>query len=180
MFEEPASGAGLIDRLKPEIVGQVGDGVEREGQQVEDGKDGREVLLAVAEIVFEVVALGFQGVEAFVLDLPARPAAGGQFDDGVAADWRPRLSRARALWLSNLACLTVPAIVPPRLGSRPNIDQRSGCPRQSAAVCGRYQYIERSGFYKPPPFAAVYPARPLTAKTGGSSPQGSAMFDFRL
>src|SRR5262249_33812917 len=34
----------------------------------------------------EVVALGFQGVEAFVLDLPARPAAGGQFDDGVAAD----------------------------------------------------------------------------------------------
>ena len=86
MFEEPASGAGLIDRLKPEIVGQVGDGVEREGQQVEDGKDGREVLLAVAEIVFEVVALGFQGVEAFVLDLPARPAAGGQFDDGVAAE----------------------------------------------------------------------------------------------
>ena len=36
------------------------------------------------EIVFEVIALGFQGVEAFVLDLPARPAAGGQFDDGVA------------------------------------------------------------------------------------------------
>ena len=33
---------------QPEIVGQVGDGVEREGQQVEDGKDGREVLLAVA------------------------------------------------------------------------------------------------------------------------------------
>ena len=35
------------------------------------------MLLAVAEIVFEVIALGFQGVEAFVLDLPARPAAGG-------------------------------------------------------------------------------------------------------
>ena len=45
--------------------------MECEGQQVEDGKDSREVLLAVAEIVFEVVALGFQGVEAFVLDLPA-------------------------------------------------------------------------------------------------------------
>jgi hypothetical protein len=76
MFEESASGAGLIDRLKPEIVGQVGDGVEREGQQVEDGKDGREVLLAVAEIVFEVVALGFQGVEAsFSIFQRARPQA---------------------------------------------------------------------------------------------------------
>jgi len=39
-----------------------------EGQQVEDGDDGGEVLLAMAEIVFEVIALGFQGVEAF--DLP--------------------------------------------------------------------------------------------------------------
>jgi hypothetical protein len=28
------------------------------------------VLLAVAEIVFEVIALGFQDIEAFVLDLP--------------------------------------------------------------------------------------------------------------
>ena len=46
-------------------MGQVGDGVEREGQQVEDGEDGREVLLAVAEIVFEVIAFGFQDVEAF-------------------------------------------------------------------------------------------------------------------
>ena len=87
MFEEPASGAGLIDRLQPEIVGQVGDGVEREGQQVEDGKDGREVLLAVAEIVFEVIALGFQGIEAFVLDLPACPAAG-----------RPMRRRCRDRW----------------------------------------------------------------------------------
>src|SRR5262249_5590860 len=33
-------------------------------------------------------------------------------------------------------------------------------------VCGRCQYIEKSGFCKLQPFAAVYPARSLTAKTG--------------
>ena len=36
--------------------------------------------------MIEVVAFGFQGVEAFVLDLPARPAASCQFDHGVAID----------------------------------------------------------------------------------------------
>jgi hypothetical protein len=44
------------------------------------------VLLAVAEIVFEVIAFGFQGVEAFVLDFSARSAADCQFDDGIAID----------------------------------------------------------------------------------------------
>ena len=57
--------------------------MEGEGQQVEGGEDGGQVLLAVAEIVFEVIALCFQDVEAFVFDFPARPSAGGQFDDGV-------------------------------------------------------------------------------------------------
>jgi hypothetical protein len=62
--------------LQPKIVGEFGNGVEGERQQVEGGEDGRQVLLSVAEIVLEVITLGFQGVEAFVLDLPARPATG--------------------------------------------------------------------------------------------------------
>src|SRR5262249_2535884 len=51
----------------------------------------------------------------------------------------------------------------------------------SASVCrrcGRYQYIEKQGFCKLPPFAAVYLARSLTAKTGVRVPLGSAMRDF--
>ena len=61
-------------------MGEFGNGVEGEGQQVEGGEDGGQVPLSMTEIVFEVIALSFQGVEAFVLDLPARPAAGCQFD----------------------------------------------------------------------------------------------------
>ena len=66
------NGAGLA----PERFGEVGNGVEREGEQVEDGEHGGEIGFAVAEIVFEVVAFGLEGVEGFVLDLPAGAAAG--------------------------------------------------------------------------------------------------------
>ena len=40
----------------------------------------------MSEAVLKVVALVLQDVERLVLDLPSRPAAGGQFDDGVGAD----------------------------------------------------------------------------------------------
>ena len=40
------------------------------------GQQGGEVLFAVAEVVFEVIALGLEGVVVFVLDLPASPARG--------------------------------------------------------------------------------------------------------
>ena len=64
--------------------------MEGEGGEVEDGEDRGQMMLAVAEIVLEVVALGFQGIEAFVLDLPACPAAGRQCDDGVRDRWAGR------------------------------------------------------------------------------------------
>src|SRR5271169_3763143 len=83
-FEETAACSCLVDGLQPKVIGEFGDGVEGEGQQVEGGEDGGKVLLAVAEIVFEVIALVFQGIEAFVLDLPACPAAGRKCDNGVA------------------------------------------------------------------------------------------------
>jgi hypothetical protein len=54
MLEEAASGAGPLDSLQPKVVGELGNGVEGEGQQVEDGEDSGQVLLAVAEIVLEV------------------------------------------------------------------------------------------------------------------------------
>ena len=46
-------------------------------------EDAGERLLAVAEIVLEVVAVGLEHVEGLVLDLPAGAAAGGQLGDGV-------------------------------------------------------------------------------------------------
>src|SRR5258708_16174536 len=60
--------------------------MEGEGGEVEDGEDRGQMMLAVAEIVLEVVALGFHRIEAFVLDFPARSATSCQFDDIVAGD----------------------------------------------------------------------------------------------
>jgi hypothetical protein len=51
--------------------------VEREREQVEADQEARQGLLAVAEVVLEVVALGLEDVEGLVLDLPAGTAAGG-------------------------------------------------------------------------------------------------------
>ena len=45
-----------------------------------------EVLLAMAEVVLEVVAAVLEHVEALVLDLPARPCAGGELGHGLARD----------------------------------------------------------------------------------------------
>ncbi len=48
---------------------RIADGMKREGQQLHRGEHHGEVLLAVAEVVLEVVAVGLEDVEAFVLDL---------------------------------------------------------------------------------------------------------------
>src|SRR5260370_37761978 len=60
--------------------------MDGEGEQVEGHQDGGEVFLAVAEAVFEVVAVVLEHVEGFVLDLPSCPATGSEFDDIVWAD----------------------------------------------------------------------------------------------
>jgi len=57
-----------------------------ECQQVEGDEDAGECFLAVTEIVFEVVAVGLEDVEGLVLDLPASPAAGGDFGNGLGGD----------------------------------------------------------------------------------------------
>ena len=45
------------------------------GQQVEHEKDHGQVALSVTEVVLNVIALVFQGVESFVFDFPPCPAA---------------------------------------------------------------------------------------------------------
>ena len=49
-------------------------------------EDGGEVALSVAEFVLDVVTLGLENVEGFVLDFPAGPPAGGEFGDIVGSD----------------------------------------------------------------------------------------------
>ena len=54
-----------------------------EGEQVERGERHGQIALAMPEVVFELVAVVFQDVEAFVLDLPPCAAADGDLG-GVA------------------------------------------------------------------------------------------------
>ncbi len=61
----------------PRPVVQFANGVTGESQQMEDREHARQVLFAVTEVVFEVVALGLQDIERFVVDLPCvRPSPG--------------------------------------------------------------------------------------------------------
>ena len=54
-----------------------------EAAQVDHEQRLRQVPVAVAEIVLQVVALVLQGVEPFILDLPTRPRGAHQLDDVV-------------------------------------------------------------------------------------------------
>ena len=86
IVEELAAGAELLPGGAPEFVGDVADGVNGEGQQVQSRQDGGEVALAVTEIVLDVVSLGLENVEGLVLDLPAGATAGREFGDIVGPD----------------------------------------------------------------------------------------------
>ena len=61
-------------------------GMEREGEQVERHQDPGEGFLAVPEVVFEIVSVGLEHVEGFVLDLPPRASTGGEFGDSARVD----------------------------------------------------------------------------------------------
>src|ERR1035441_612604 len=52
----------------PGPVSQFADRMTGECQQVEDREHRRQVLFAMTEVVLEIVALGFQNIERFVLD----------------------------------------------------------------------------------------------------------------
>ena len=86
VFEEPAAGSHLLHRPAPEIFGQIADGMEGESEQVQGHEHGGKIGFPVPEVVFEIVAVVLQDIEAFVLDLPAGAATGGQFGHRVGAD----------------------------------------------------------------------------------------------
>ena len=59
-----------------------------EGQQVHGGEHHGEVLFAVPEIMFEVVAVIFQDVEGLILDFPSGSGAVGDLGDIGFVDWQ--------------------------------------------------------------------------------------------
>jgi hypothetical protein len=77
VLEEPISGTFCGDRRAPGGDGQGCNGVISKCQQVQDHQHAGQRVLAVAEIVLEVVATALEDIERLVLDLPSRPSAGG-------------------------------------------------------------------------------------------------------
>src|ERR1700722_4593896 len=86
MLEEAVGRATRDHGSSPGKDAEISGGVERKGQQIEGDQDAGQGFLAVAKIVLEIISVGLQHVEGLVLDLPACPAASGQFSDGVGGD----------------------------------------------------------------------------------------------
>ncbi|MBY6243612.1 hypothetical protein [Methylosinus sp. Sm6] len=84
-WEKQDAAVGLAG-FHPQRLETIADGVHGEGQEVHGREQHGEVLLAMAEIMLEMVAVVFENIEAFVLDLPPRPRAGGNFGDALAQD----------------------------------------------------------------------------------------------
>jgi hypothetical protein len=69
------------------FVGQGQKGEIEEGQDVQGGQQRGELLLAVAEVVFEVIALGLERVVVLVFDLPPSAACGDEGDYVLLGDF---------------------------------------------------------------------------------------------
>lgn len=62
-------------------------GMEEKGEDIHRGKQGREMFIAVAEVMFQVIALGFQRVVVLVLDLPSRATGDDDAGDVLLGDF---------------------------------------------------------------------------------------------
>src|SRR3954463_9834721 len=60
--------------------------MEGESEQVQGDEHGGKIDFPMPKVVFEIVSVVLRNIEAFVLDLPTRPATGGQFGHRVGAD----------------------------------------------------------------------------------------------
>ena len=68
-------------------VGELQDLMDKKGQQIEQEKGHRQVVLSMAKIMFDVITLVFQSVKALIFHLPAGAAGFDQIDDIVPGDF---------------------------------------------------------------------------------------------
>jgi hypothetical protein len=67
----PPLGPRRLEERATELLGLI----HEKGHHHQHGKHHREMLIAMAKIVLEVIALVFQRIERFIFDAPARPGA---------------------------------------------------------------------------------------------------------
>jgi hypothetical protein len=58
MAEESPAGPKLFPRRAPEVIADVANRVKGEGQKVQGDEDGSEMLVAVTEVMFDMIAPG--------------------------------------------------------------------------------------------------------------------------
>jgi len=83
MIEESLSGSFNFARFFPGCAATIHHGMEGEGQQVHGGEHHRQIFLAMAKIMFDMIAIVFQDIETFILNLPSRSTARNEFNDIV-------------------------------------------------------------------------------------------------
>ena len=84
--EEVASGNEFFPGFLLQPAHLVADGVDGEGDEVEHQQHVGKALLAVSEVVFEVVSVVLEFVEGFVFDFPSASCAVKQLPDVVSRD----------------------------------------------------------------------------------------------
>jgi len=62
-------------------IQQVQNGVEEKGQQIEGQQEGRQMLVSMPKVVFEVVAFGFEDIVVLILHFPAGSSSLHNFFD---------------------------------------------------------------------------------------------------
>ena len=78
-----ATGELFVAQTLIKAVGQIQDLMDVESQKIQKEKHHRQMLFAVTEIVFNVIALIFEGVEGLVFDFPTASACLDQLDDVI-------------------------------------------------------------------------------------------------
>ena len=81
MIEEGLAGRQPGPHQPVGLIEPAQGGMPQERQEIQAGEDCRQLLLAVTQVVFEMVALGLEGVVVLVLDLPAGPPGSDQAGD---------------------------------------------------------------------------------------------------
>lgn len=105
MFEQADAGSDPLSGLLSPGLGEVAHGVQGKGQEVEHDQHAGQVLLAMAEVAFQVVPLALEDIEGLILDFPPALGALGEFPDLVAGhlevDDVGAAAGDRAVWTLN-------------------------------------------------------------------------------
>ena len=81
MLPEPFATALLFQHRLEQRRSELLDLVNQEGQHHQQNKDQRQILLAVTIVMFQMIALIFEGIEGLIFDFPAGASPAHQFAD---------------------------------------------------------------------------------------------------